>query len=84
MKSLKSVTVAQMADYVALVGLADVRLDANPAPEPSILELFSHRTPPQGLSLWDRALLYSLYDTNHWENFQVSEMELTMVRRIAP
>lgn len=81
---MKSVTVAQMANYVALVGLADVRSDANPDPEPSILELFSHGTPPQGLSLWDRALLYSLYDTNHWEKVQVSEMELTMVRRIAP
>jgi hypothetical protein len=81
---LKGMTARQLADYIALVGLADVRLDADPLPVPSILELFGQGTPPQTLTRWDRALLYSLYNTSQTDRLQVPEMELTMVRRIAP
>jgi hypothetical protein len=78
-------TIGQLADYVALVGLADVRLDADPSAAPSILELFAgHATAPPGLTPWDRALLYSLYTTRQTDREQVQNMESTMVRRIAP
>jgi hypothetical protein len=83
-RRVKHASIQQMADYVALVGLADVRLNADSVPEPSILQLFGHAPPPQGLSLWDRALLYSLYNTSHWDKLQVSEIESSMVKRIAP
>lgn len=82
---MKDVTIRQMADYVALVGLADVRQDPGPTPAPSILRLFGHATPPpRELSPWDRALLYSLYNTRQSDRLQVPEIELSMVRRIAP
>jgi hypothetical protein len=85
-RQMKNITIGQLADYVALVGLADVRLEADSTPVSSILELFGHGTPPQGLTRWDRALLYSLYNTDQMTNanVQVPEIEITMVRRIAP
>jgi len=83
LRQVKAVTFEQMADYVALVGLADVRLDANPIPVPSILQLFGTDSPPQGLTRWDRALLYSLYNTSQWNKLQLPPLELTMARRIA-
>ena len=82
-RQMKRVNLGQMADYIALVGLADVRLDTDSTPVPSILELFGHGTPPQGLTRWDRALLYSLYNTSHRSRLEVPEMEITMVTRIA-
>lgn len=84
-RRMKNVSIRQIADYVALVGLADVRQDPGTTPVPSILWLFGRATPPpQGLSTWDRALLYSLYNTRQSDRLQVSEIELNMVRRIAP
>jgi Secretin and TonB N terminus short domain len=83
MNRMKGMTIQQLGDYVALIGLADVRLDADP-PVPSILELFHDGTPPRGLTRWDKALLYSLYNTGHSDKLQVSEMESAMVKRIAP
>jgi hypothetical protein len=46
--------------------------------------LFRDGTPPRGLTRWDKALLYSLYNTGHSDKLQVSEMESAMVKRIAP
>lgn len=85
LRQMKNATIRQIGDYVALVGLADVRQDPQPTAAPSILWLFGHATPPPGgLSSWDRALLYSLYNTRQSDKLQVPEIELTMVRRIAP
>jgi len=74
---IRNISMGQIADYVALAGLADVRLDAHPAPQPSILELFGHGAPPQGLTRWDRALLYSVYDTSRGP-WQTQDIELDM------
>ncbi|HEX3843840.1 MAG TPA: hypothetical protein VHV80_05730 [Steroidobacteraceae bacterium] len=82
-RQVKNVTFEQMADYAALIGLADVRLDPDRAPTQSILSLFARKKPPQGLTSWDRALLYSLYNTNESSKLRVQEMEWTMVSRIA-
>jgi hypothetical protein len=84
-RQMKEVDIQQLADYVALAGLADVRLQVDPGAAPTILRLFARDgTVPQGLTLWDRALLYSLYNTRQRDKQQVGEMESTMVRRIAP
>ena len=80
---LHKMTIQQLADYVALVGLADVRLDADPGSAPSILRLFAgDATAPPGLTPWDQALLYSLYTTRQADKEQVLDIESTMVRRI--
>ncbi|HJS90035.1 MAG TPA: hypothetical protein VJ738_08745 [Steroidobacteraceae bacterium] len=85
LRKLKQTNIGQLADYIALVGLADVRLDADPDAAPSILRLFApHASAPPGLTVWDRALLYSLYNTRQQDKEQVSDMESTMVGRIAP
>ncbi|MGH8319205.1 MAG: STN domain-containing protein [Steroidobacteraceae bacterium] len=76
LRRIRSTTARQLADYIALVSLADVRFGANPGPVPSILQLFHHGAPPQGLTQWDRALIYSLYDTVGGSR----EIELDMVR----
>jgi hypothetical protein len=84
-RQMKKVDIQQLADYVALVGLADVRLDVDPGAAPSILRLFAGSgTPSPGMTLWDRALLYSLYNTRQRDKQQVADMESTMVRRISP
>ncbi|MGH8336069.1 MAG: hypothetical protein ACRETL_04435 [Gammaproteobacteria bacterium] len=83
-RHMKNANLGQVADYIALIGLADVRLESDSIPVPSILELFGHGTSPQGLTRWDRALLYSLYNTSHRSRLEVPEMEVTMVHRIMP
>jgi hypothetical protein len=83
-RQMNGATIQQLADYIALVGLADLRADADPGAAPSILWLFAgHGTPPEALTLWDRALLYSLYNTRQRDKQQLQEVESTMVRRIA-
>jgi hypothetical protein len=78
------VTLGQLAGYVSLVGLADVRVDTDGGGVPTILRLFHGPKAPQGLTKWDRALLYSLYTTSQSDMLQLNDMEVSMVRRIAP
>ena len=72
-----NINMGQLADYVALVGLAQIRLEANPGTAPTILGLFK-ASPAQlpGLSPWDQAFLRSLYTTD-----QGSTLEVTMIKR---
>jgi hypothetical protein len=80
----KNVSFGQMADYVALVGLAHIRADdAERAPPQSILSLFGPGKAPQGLTAWDRALLYALYNTGESDRVRVQEMEWVMTNHIA-
>jgi hypothetical protein len=54
---------AQLADYAAMVGLADLNLDADVGNVPTILRLFAE-SPQQlaaGLTPWDQAFLNALY-----------------------
>lgn len=75
----------QLADYVTMVGLAEVRLDADLGEAPSILKLFQgSKDAPQGLSSWDQAFLYSLYNTSQASVMQTSELKTHMVKQIAP
>jgi hypothetical protein len=83
LRQMKNVTLRQIADYIALVSLAAVRQDPDAIPTPTILRLFGRTPPPQGLSPWDQALLYSLYNTTQASKLQVQEMEIAMTRRIA-
>lgn len=82
LRQMEKVTVRQMADYIALISLADVRQGTDSIPVSSILWLFGHERPPQGLSAWDQALLYSLYNTSQASELQVQEIEHAMVGRI--
>ena len=84
MSQMREITTRQLADYVAMVGLAQFRMNTDPGKMPTILRLFQDPMhPPQGLSPWDRALLYSLYNTNQSSIGQVSEIEDTVLTRVA-
>ncbi|HEY6620214.1 MAG TPA: hypothetical protein VIY68_11745 [Steroidobacteraceae bacterium] len=79
-------TVGQLADYIAVVGLAEINLDGNLGDAPTILHLF--RAGGQSfdghLSVWDQAFLKSLYDTPQESMFQLSKMTTEVVEIIAP
>ena len=63
---------AQLADYVAMAGLARVDLDADLGSAPSILRLFAapRESQPSGLSNWDAAFLKALYQTDQTSRAQ--------------
>jgi hypothetical protein len=78
------VKLGQLADYVSLVGLVDIQSGADGGGAPTILRLFHDPNAPEGLTPWDRALLYSLYNTSQSGKLQLTDMEVSMVRTIAP
>jgi hypothetical protein len=80
-------SLSQVADYVAMVGLAEVNpdADADVGTAPTILRLFQNtETPPVGLSTMDQAFLTSLYATNQESVWQSSAMKRDMLNSIAP
>lgn len=80
---LKKISLGQLAAYVSMIALADVHLDADAGDVPTILRLFQHANTPQDLSRWDRALLYSVYNTDQSSTVQVSEVKAAVVQRLA-
>lgn len=71
-----NINMGQLADYIAMVGLAQIRVQADTGTAPSILHLFRQSDPqPLGLSLWDEAFLHSLYATD-----QSSVLEVVMIK----
>jgi hypothetical protein len=72
----EGVNFQQLADYVAMVGLAEINPDANLGDAPTILNLFGAnagaRSP--GLTSWDQAILHSLYLMPRQDIQQVDEM----------
>lgn len=80
---LKKISLGQLSAYVSMIALADVHLDADAGDVPTILRLFQRsKIPPQDLSRWDRALLYSVYNTNQSSTIQVSEVKAAVVQRL--
>jgi hypothetical protein len=81
---LRSVTRGQFADYVALVGLANIKPDAHLGDAQTILKLFDGA--PQaalpGLSDWDQAFLKSLYATEQISATQRSHIANSIVREV--
>lgn len=82
----KGVGYNQLASYIAMIGLAQIRLDAKLGDAPTILQLFSdpEKAPPQGLSAWDQAFLKSLYNTNPSDKSQRLAIARSMEQEIAP
>lgn len=82
----KDINLNQLADYAAMVGLAEIQLDADVGASPTILRLFSAsgEAKPTGLSAWDTAFLKALYHTSQKTNVQRSAITQSMVRDIAP
>jgi len=82
---LQAVSRGQLADYVGMVGLAQIKPDAHLGDAQTILRLFegAPQSAPQGMSDWDRAFLKSLYATAQNSKVPRKEIARVMVREIA-
>jgi hypothetical protein len=74
----------QLADYIALIGLAQIDLDKDFSDAPTILDLFktSAEVKPLGLTEWDKALLHALYNTEQRDTTQMSQIESASLKQI--
>jgi len=67
-KQVVGLQLTQLADFIAMVALTEIDLDAPLGSAPTILRLFnaprSGEQLPKGLSAWDQEFLKRLYDTN--------------------
>lgn len=81
---LQGVTLGQLADYIAMVGLAQIKPGAQLSDAPTILKLFdgAPRAALPGMSDWDQAFVKSLYATEQKVTVQKSEIALGMLREI--
>ncbi|NBW14020.1 MAG: hypothetical protein EBR82_39080, partial [Caulobacteraceae bacterium] len=57
------VSLTQLADYLAMVSLAQINPEADTGSYLSILNLFDDPMQTEGLTQWDMAYLQGLYDT---------------------
>lgn len=81
---LEGLNFGQLADYITMIGLAQVRLDADAGTAPTILTLFrSPESRPAALSAWDEAFLSALYRSDQKNVTQLSNMERSMLDSIA-
>jgi hypothetical protein len=82
----RGVSFGQIASYIAMIGLAEIRAEADVANAPTILQLFSRpgNERPSGLSTWDEAFLKALYHTEHTDKQQLAEIKTAMVQEITP
>jgi hypothetical protein len=84
-RRLLGLNIGQLADYLAVVGLAQTNLDQDLGAAPTILNLFRGEdgARPTEMTLWDRALLHALYSTPHHDRLQLSEMQTVALTQIA-
>lgn len=77
---IERLNVGQVADYVAMIGLAQIRRDADLGKLPTILRLFTEAgsARPRGLSSWDKSFLRSLYGTESANFMQFSQIKSGM------
>jgi hypothetical protein len=82
-----NVTVAQLADYIAVVSLSQIDLSADLGGIDSILRLFAQprpEVPPTGMTEWDHAFLNGLYRASYSPVNQQRDIAARMVRELAP
>jgi hypothetical protein len=79
---LQAVSRGQFADYVAMVGLADIKPAAHLGDAQTILKLFegAPQAAPEGLSDWDQSFLKFLYATDQISKIQRNHIANAIVR----
>jgi len=84
-RRMKDVTFAQLAAYVAMVGLLQMRPQAKVGDAPTILNLFAGvgKAPP-GLTAWDESFLRAVYATRITDKAQIADIKTAMVQDVAP
>jgi hypothetical protein len=83
---LRGLTRGQLADYVGMVALADLKPGAKLGDAATILRLFESapQQAPAGLTNWDQVFLRSLYASDQKSKLQRSQIAHQMVHDIAP
>lgn len=75
----------RLTDYVAMMGLSNIDMDADAGDAPSILQLFSPgRSVALGLSNWDTAFLMALYQTDPGSRSQRFEIAQRVAEAVRP
>jgi hypothetical protein len=84
-RRMKGVSFGQVAAYVAMIGLAQIRPEANVIDAPSILNLFAGggKAPP-GLTSWDESFLKAVYGTRITDRAQLAAIKTAMAQDVAP
>jgi hypothetical protein len=84
--AMKGFKFGQMADYIAMAGLAKFNLDADYGTAPTILRLFkgTDDAKPSSLTDWDKAYLKALYHTRQSSRLQTDLIRQSMLRDINP
>lgn len=82
----KGVTLGQLTDYVAMSGLAQIKIDTPLGDAPTILTLFDKgpQASSAGMTDWDRSFLKSIYETEQKSILQRTEIARSMIHQIAP
>jgi len=83
---VSKLNIGQLADYIGLVGLAEINLDKDLGEAPSILKVFaaSEMAPqPLEMTTWDKALLQALYATSQDNRLQLSKIKRETLELIA-
>jgi hypothetical protein len=82
----RDVSLEQLADYVAMVGLAETEHNMNVSSAPTVLRLFSTsgQPRPSGLSEWDTAFLKALYRTDQRTVLERYWIMQSMVQAVSP
>lgn len=82
---IKDIKLGQLTDYVAMIGLTKMDVDANVGNAPTILRLFADSAEARlpTMSLWDRAFLNALYHTPQRTRHQSSTIAHRVVRDVS-
>lgn len=71
---LGGASLGQLADYIAMVSLAQVNPDANTDRYETVLNLFEHPEFAPGLTSWDMAYLQGLYESEWYRTNPTSQV----------
>jgi hypothetical protein len=83
--AIRGLQIGQVADYIAMVGLAEFNLDADVGAAPTILRLFKvpGEAKPSSLSDWDKAYLEALYRVGQTSMLQTGLIIQSMARDLS-
>ena len=84
-RRIEGLTWGQVADYVAMVGLAQLRADAETGTVPTILSLFEDGGDERAkaLTVWDQAFLKSVYASREGSVTELAQIKLKMTEELA-
>jgi hypothetical protein len=83
---IQGVGIGQLTDYIALVGLIQMRENADLGDAPTILRLFTDSAAERqpGLTSWDQALLKALYATDLRSAGQLTRIKVRLFQDLIP